>query len=454
MIFVTFVDQSFFMPHTHHITLLRHGESEGNILNLFIGQDDYPLTANGQLQAQALAHLWTQEQRQFDAIIASPLKRAQQTAHAVATALHLPIETEPLWMEQDYGEWNKRNIPEVLRSSEMPKSFTPYNRPGRTGESRVETYLRAGQALHNLLDRPPGRYLIVAHGVILNLALYFALGIPCHPSSEGPWFAFHHTSHATLTYTPDRYRWNLVRVNDHRHLPDPPPVEDPGSFQIMFVRHAESEGNANGLWQGQAEFPLSQTGRAQARALADSLAQHGTQFDQIIASPLSRAHDTAAAVAEKFNLPVETDPIWLERDNGQWAGSTSENRTPPEPDYLFLHHPVGGTGETEWDLYLRGGQAISNLLNRPPGRYFVASHGGILNMALKVALGITPFPNHQGARFAFGNTGVCRMTYIPARNRWLVTSLNDQSHLDADNPHINPEASQQIQMLVAREQLE
>ena len=442
------------MPYTHHFTLLRHGESEGNILNLFIGQDDHPLTPNGRLQAQALAEFWTQEGRVFDAVIASPLARAQETARIVATVLGLPVETDPLLMEQDYGEWNKRTIPDVLRDPETPKYFTHYDRPGRTGESRIETYLRAGQMIHRQLDRPPGRYLIVAHAVSLNMVLYFALGIPCHPGVEGPWFAFHHTSHTTLAYTPEAYRWHLLRVNDHRHLPDPPPVDDPGSFQITFVRHAESEGNANGLWQGQAEYPLSETGRTQARALAQSLAQQGESFDQIIASPLSRARDTAQAVAEKFNLPVATSPIWLERDNGEWAGSTSENRTPPEPDYLFLHHPVGGSGETEWELYLRGGQAIASLLNRPPGRYLVASHGGILNMALKVALGIAPFPNHQGARFAFGNTGVCRVTYIPARNRWLLMALNDQSHLETTDHLINQATREQIQMLVAREQLE
>jgi 2,3-bisphosphoglycerate-dependent phosphoglycerate mutase len=436
---------------THHLTFLRHGESEGNLLNLFIGQDDYPLTENGRRQARSLAELWTREGREFDTIIASPLARARETAETVALELGLPVQIDPLWKEQDYGEWNKRNIPDVLHDPNTPKYFTPFNRPGRTGESRIETYLRAGQALQNLLDRPPGRYLIVAHGVILNMALYFALGIPCHPGTEGPWFVFHHTSHTTLTYTPERYRWHLIRINDHRHLPDPPPVDDPGSFQITFVRHAESEGNASGVWQGQAEYPLSEEGRAQARALAEHLIEKGQRFDQIIASPLSRAQDTAGAVAENFNLSVELDPIWLERDNGTWAGSTSENRYPPEPDYLFLHDPVGETGETQWELYLRGGRAIHNLLNRPPGRYFVASHGGLLNMVMHAALGIAPLPNHQGVRFAFGNTGVCTVTYIPARNRWLITALNDMSHLE-ESP--SQQIKQQIQMLIAREQLE
>ncbi|HLF89046.1 MAG TPA: histidine phosphatase family protein, partial [Anaerolineales bacterium] len=324
--------------------------------------------------------------------------------------------------------------------------------PGRTGETRIETYLRAGQAVHDLLSQPPGHYLIVAHGVILNMALYFAFGIPCHPSSEGPWFTFHNTAFATLTYTPERYRWHILGINDHRHLPDPSPVDDPDSFRITFVRHAESEGNASGLWQGQSDYPLSETGRAQARALAEQIVLKSKCFDQIIASPLSRAKDTAAAIAEKLNLPVVTSPIWLERDNGQWAGTTTENRDPPEPDYLYLHYPTGETGETQWELYLRGGQAIHQLLNRPPGRYLVVSHGGILNMVMHAALGISPFSNHQGIRFTFGNTGISTVTYFPTRNRWLISSLNDFSHLEdsSDRPVFNS----QIQLQAAREQIE
>ncbi|NJN44667.1 MAG: histidine phosphatase family protein, partial [Anaerolineae bacterium] len=92
------------MPATYHITLLRHAESEGNVKNLFIGQDDTPLTDNGRLQAQALATRWANEGVKFDRIIASPLSRALNTAEIVAAKLGLPVETNPLWLEQDFGE--------------------------------------------------------------------------------------------------------------------------------------------------------------------------------------------------------------------------------------------------------------------------------------------------------------------------------------------------------------
>jgi probable phosphoglycerate mutase len=229
-----------------------------------------------------------------------------------------------------------------------------------------------------------------------------------------------------------------------------PPLEDPDAYHVTFVRHAESEGNVNGLWQGQAEYPLSETGRAQARALSEYLFRKGERFDAVFSSPLTRARDTAAAVAEKLNLSVLTDPIWLERDNGRWAGTTHENRFPPEPDYLFLHHPTGETGETQWELFLRGGQALARLLNRPPGRYLVASHGGILNMALHAALGIAPFANYQGVRFTFANSSVTTATYIPARNRWLLTSLNDLSHLEAPETWAAPPEMSEV----VRDQIE
>ncbi len=84
------------MPTFYHLTFLRHGQSEGNVRRLFQGQNDYPLTALGRAQAQALAERWQTEERAFDHVIASPLSRAYETAKIVAQALNLPLETDPL----------------------------------------------------------------------------------------------------------------------------------------------------------------------------------------------------------------------------------------------------------------------------------------------------------------------------------------------------------------------
>ncbi len=68
----------------HYITLLRHGESEGNTSGVLQGQSDYPLTTLGFEQAQRLALYWKANQVKFDLIISSPLLRASQTAEIIA----------------------------------------------------------------------------------------------------------------------------------------------------------------------------------------------------------------------------------------------------------------------------------------------------------------------------------------------------------------------------------
>jgi len=51
-------------------------------------------------------------------------------------------------------------------------------------------------------------------------------------------------------------------------------------------------------------------------------------------------------------------------------------------------HPLAAVRVSRWELYLRAGRAIQHILDRSPGRYLVAAHGGVLNMALYAILGI------------------------------------------------------------------
>jgi len=103
------------------------------------------------------------------------------------------------------------------RVSPRPDFMTPYTRFGETGESRWELYLRAGRAIQHILDRSPGRYLVAAHGGVLNMALYAILGIPVQADSGGPRFMFHNTTFTTFTYEPERHNWRMLNFDDRRH---------------------------------------------------------------------------------------------------------------------------------------------------------------------------------------------------------------------------------------------
>ena len=207
-------------------------------------------------------------------------------------------------------------------------------------------------------------------------------------------------------------------------------AEQPEEYQIILLRHGESEGNAFGYYQGQADFPLTSTGREQASALAERWASERVRFDRIIASPLLRARATAEIIAARLEAPLELDPTWKEWANGRLEGmSMVEAREKyPRPAFINPYMHIGESGESITELYLRAGRAVQGLIDRSPGSYLVVAHGGILNLALKAILGITPQADFQGAHFRFRNTAFARLSYLPAHHEWLLEAVNDQRH--------------------------
>lgn len=201
-------------------------------------------------------------------------------------------------------------------------------------------------------------------------------------------------------------------------------------FQVTLLRHGESVGNAESRWQGQADYPLTERGRSQAQALAQRWKRERMKFDYIISSPLSRARETAEIIASKLGYVVELEPLWLERDNGEFAGLTAHEvrQNFQHPDFTTPYDPVGNDGEGDWELFLRAGQALHALLKREPARYLIVSHGGLLNQVMHAIVGIVPQANNAGTRFRFGNTAFAQLLYFPNQHRWAVDKLNDHAH--------------------------
>ena len=116
--------------------------------------------------------------------------------------------------------------------------------------------------------------------------------------------------------------------------------------RFLLVRHGESEWNAVGRWQGQADPPLSQTGSEQARLAAQSIGM----VDAIVASSLRRAFDTAHIISENLGIgPVIVEPDLMERHAGEWlrvglgrgrrpkpAGRQDQVTEKPDLKYRFL----------------------------------------------------------------------------------------------------------------------
>ena len=202
-------------------------------------------------------------------------------------------------------------------------------------------------------------------------------------------------------------------------------------ISITFLRHGESTGNAERRHQGQADYPLTELGITQAELLADHWLSQGKTFSLAVSSPLARAKQTAKILQKSMGIKLRYDSVWKERDNGKLAGMLHKKALQelPPPDFIPLYDPIADTGESQWELYLRGGSALSSLMSQPPGSYLVVSHGGLLNMVMHALVGVNPQPNFQGPNFHFSNTGYTSVRYEPENGNWIILEHNQTSHL-------------------------
>jgi broad specificity phosphatase PhoE len=157
--------------------------------------------------------------------------------------------------------------------------------------------------------------------------------------------------------------------------------------RVLLVRHGQSEWNASGRWQGQADPPLTDLGRAQAFEAARALGA----LDAVWASDLERAAETAVIVSESLGVgPVVVDADLRERHAGEWSGLTRDEIEERYPGYL-----ADGARPPGWEpdpaLLERALRVVHRIGRELPGGDVVAiTHGGLIYV----------LEQHLGAEFA------------------------------------------------------
>lgn len=168
--------------------------------------------------------------------------------------------------------------------------------------------------------------------------------------------------------------------------------------RILVLRHGESEWNALGRWQGQADPPLTEKGLLQAMEAARQLGS----FDAVWCSPLQRAAHTAAIISEHIGVgPVQTDADLMEAAFGPWQGLTVDEIEHGWPGYLAEHRRPEGA-ELPQHVAERGLAALRRIAaTTPGGEVLVVCHAGILR-SMRMAI--------EAADIRFGNLGGCWMS--------------------------------------------
>jgi 2,3-bisphosphoglycerate-dependent phosphoglycerate mutase len=195
---------------------------------------------------------------------------------------------------------------------------------------------------------------------------------------------------------------------------------------ITFMRHGRSKADDEEVHEGRYDSPLTDVGRDQVRKRAQGWQNANVHFDLIIASTLVRAYESAQIIGQVLDIPVETDPDWMEFNNGPLAGLKLDyaEKHFPRPNFRNPYEPFWETGEGDWEIYRRACRAIEKIIRRGPGRVLVVAHGGILNTALRTIVGTGPMINHTGIWFRFGDTGFARTVYNPEKHQWGLLELS------------------------------
>jgi broad specificity phosphatase PhoE len=192
---------------------------------------------------------------------------------------------------------------------------------------------------------------------------------------------------------------------------------------IYYIRHGETEWNADGRLQGVQDIPLNDLGRRQAAnagsILAGLFARDGRNGQSLsfVASPLGRARSTMELVRGVLNLPVDgyaVDDRLREIGYGSWEGSTLAQMQAADPA-VFAARQVD-----KWTVSPPGGESYAEVQARMSDWYdqltadtVAVAHGGTAR-ALMVALGIeTPgsaadLTIEQGAVYVFGDGEVAK----------------------------------------------
>jgi glucosyl-3-phosphoglycerate phosphatase len=195
--------------------------------------------------------------------------------------------------------------------------------------------------------------------------------------------------------------------------------------RIVVVRHGRTAYNHEDRWQGQLDVPLDDVGRHQAALMAPEVGSLDPLA--IVSSDLSRAMETALAIADTTGLGVSEDPRLREIHAGQWQGLTGAEvraRFPVEAEQIRAGEDIrrGIDGETWSGLGDRVAAALSDFATTLPvrGVGVAVTHGAAARAGIGVMLGL-PFEHWR----VLGGLGNCAWAVLERQSfGWRLSGWN------------------------------
>ena len=196
------------------IILVRHGETEWNVKEVFRGRIDVELNETGVKQAQLLAEYLSD--LRIDAIYSSPLRRALATAEIIANYHKLNVVITPGFIDFDYGEWQGLSHQEVR--NRYKELYTQWiNHPDRVrmpaGESLDEVRKRATSVVDRVIAKYEGSVVLVSHRVVNKVLICALLGL-----DNSHFWNIRQDTCGITSFTYEKGQFILTKHNDTSYL--------------------------------------------------------------------------------------------------------------------------------------------------------------------------------------------------------------------------------------------
>ncbi|MBI3619127.1 class I tRNA ligase family protein [Candidatus Peregrinibacteria bacterium] len=381
------------------VTVLRHGESEGNVSPRYQGKEPgTDLTAKGKKQVKATAERLSHES--IAQIYCSPLARTKQTADIIAKETEAEMMTDARLREVEFGEYEGKTIDfsdlTIVKARrahklETGKMESIYHFPGM--ETWKNVHARMSDFLMDVLPRHRGEHIvIVTHADPLqNIRTFFTGEDPVKISHQPyPGFA-----------EPFTFYWDHdtgKELDLHKETVDGiawPGSPNEKSVDVTIVRHGETEWNKERkVHGGDVDEPLNDEGKKQARELATKLAKK--KFDVILSSDLKRTAGTATILSKELGVPIGTQwPELRERKTGEWSGTSIDDVMKKhsrihEKQSPVSHHATPPGGESLSEFLQRMERAYDRLLEEFPGKkILIVAHKGVIQGLATLAENLT-----------------------------------------------------------------
>ncbi len=202
-----------------YIYLIRHGQTEANINEIYQGNADVPLNKTGKEQARILA--WRMKEYPLEAMFSSHLERALNTARAIGEYHDVKIEIEHDLQEISLGDWQgksreqvRKEYPDFIKARKEKGDY--YSTPVPGGESYSELEKRATDVLEKIVKGTDKNHVAVfTHGGVIKSIIGHILNIP---HERRRLIDVYNTSITLIRYSPEKDRYKIVTMNDTAHL--------------------------------------------------------------------------------------------------------------------------------------------------------------------------------------------------------------------------------------------